>query len=163
MKNIIKTLALVAMTITLATLTACGEKTEQDLYAFHFDGAVVSADATVMFTPTSDQVRNDWAEVEFLMENKTDANLETVMKVERVSGSEALDELTICFGESCKTGTCPWTSDAFTLVPGVNDNMKVLLEYKPSNITGTSVYRITIGKGTKMESPRVMLLDITGE
>ncbi|MBQ8704178.1 MAG: hypothetical protein IJ524_07375 [Bacteroidales bacterium] len=164
MKNIFKYLAAVAIGFALTGLVACGgkEKTE-DLYAFRYDGQTVDADATVYFTPTADQVRANWAIVEFLMENKSDANQETYMKVERVSGPEAMDDLTICFGETCNSGTCPWTSKAFTLVPGVNTEIPVDLEYEPRIIDGPSVYRITIGKGSALENPRVMYIDITGE
>lgn len=164
MKNVFKYLALVAMGFALTGLVACNDKEKaEDLYAFQYDGKTVDADATVYFTPTTAQVRDNWAVVDFLMENTSDANLETCMKVERVSGPAALDALTICFGETCKIGTCPWTSEAFTLVPGVNTDIPVHLEYEPGIIDGPSVYRITIGKGSALESPRAMYLDITGE
>ena len=163
MKNIFKYLAIAAMGIALMGMVACKEKPEADLYAFHYNGESVEDGATVYFIPSFQQTANNWASVEFFMENKTEGNLETVMKVERVSGPAALDNLSICYGETCKTGICPWTSDPFTLVPGINTNMKVVLDYTPSIITEPSVYRITIGKGTAMESPRVMLIDITGE
>lgn len=163
MKNsIFKGLALTAMTIVMMGLVSCGDKDEPAIYGFQYDGKAVAADATVYFTPTTTQVRDDWAVAEFMMENLTDANLETVMKVEVVSGPTELNALTICFGETCRIGTCPWTSDPFTLVPGVNTEVPVHLEYAPSVINGTSVYRITIGKGAALENPQVMYIDITG-
>ena len=165
MKNIFKYVAALAMCVTLAGLVACGEETgtSRDVFAFQYDGQSVADGATVYFTPTRQEVNSDWAKVSFYLENKTDANVQTVMKVERLSGPAELDNLSICFGETCKTGTCPWTSDAFSLVPGVNSDMPILIEYTPSVINNaTSVYRITVGEGSAMDNPRVLLIDITG-
>lgn len=166
MKNMFKYLAAMAMGVALMGMVACTDpevvEENLDIYAFQFNDQTVADGATVYFTPSISQVGNDWAQVYFYMENKSDANVETVMKVERMSGSAELDNLSICFGETCKAGTCPWTSDAFTLVPGLNRDLPVIIDYSPSVISGTSVYRITIGQGAELKNSRVMLLDITG-
>lgn len=168
MKNIFKYMAVAAMSIALVGLTACTDKPEENSenvestsYAFHFNGETVSAGATVSYSPTLQQMTLDWGSLDFLMENKTDANLETCMKVERTEGPAAFDNLSICYGETCKTGTCPWTSDVFTLVPGVNENMKVIIDFIPSAATEDAVYRITIGKGTSLQDPQVMYVRIS--
>ena len=161
MKSIFKYLAIAAMSIVLTGLVACGEKNEKDYYAFQYDGQTVAAGATVEYVPTSTEIRNDWASIEFFLENKTDGDLPTVMTVKRVDGPAAFDALSICYGETCKTGTCPWTSDAFTLVPGVNQNLKVTIDYGPSSATEPGVYEITIGKGSSLEGAQVMYLKMT--
>lgn len=175
MKNILKPLAVAVMAVVMTGLTSCGEKTEvpgepsvsettqSALYAFQYNGETVAAGATVYYTPTPQQVSNDQAMVDFYMVNRTDENLETVMKVERVSGPEELDNLEICYDGMCRNFQCPWNSDPMTLVPGVNEDLKMTIDYLPSVIDRKSVYRITIGKGTAMEEPQVMYLDITGE
>ena len=174
MKNTFKYLAALAMSIALTGLTACDPEptpdptpdptTESSLYAFQYDGQIVAAGGTIYYTPTLQQVNNDQAMVDFFMVNKTEENLPTVMKVEVVSGPEALNDLEICYDGLCRNYTCPWTSGELILVPGVNTDLKMTLDYHPSDINGiTSVYRITIGKGANMEQPQVMYLDITGE
>ena len=176
MKNIIKYLAVAAISVALTGMVGCdkpeteepennqqAENVESALYAFQYNGEIVAAGATVYYTATSQQVSNDQAMVDFYMVNKTDGNLETVMKVERVSGPEELDNLEICYDGLCRNFTCPWTSAPMTLVPGVNEDLKMTIDYAPSVIDSKSVYRITIGKGSAMEQPQVMYLDITGE
>ena len=175
MKSIFKTMAFVAMSIALAGVVACGEKEnttpepqpepvpptqESSTFAFHYQGRTLEAGQTVYFYPSADEAENDWATVHFMMENKTEANVGTYMKVELAEGPEALNNLTICFGETCKTGTCPWTSDVISLTPGINQNLEVALDYVPSQVTSKSVYRITIGKGPSLEDPQVMFVDM---
>ena len=166
-----KYLAAMAMSVALIGLSACKDpdpeptpdNNSEPAYAFHYQGRTLEPNQTVYFYPTAEEVTNDWATIHILLENTTDANLQTMLKVERVGGSEAFDNLSICFGETCKIGTCPWTSDTFTLTPGVNQNMEVMIDYKPSNAsTDNGVYRITVGKGASFQNSQVMLLNMSG-
>ena len=175
MKSIFKTMAVVAMSVALAGVVACGDKEnttpepqpgpddsfqESNTFALHYQDRTLEAGQTVYYYPTAEEADNDWAVVHFQMENKTDANVDTYMKVELAEGPEAMGHLTICFGETCKSGVCPWTSDAIPLTPGINYNQEVSLDYSPSNVTSKAVYRITIGKGANLEDPQVMFIDM---
>ena len=171
MKNIFKTLAMAAMSIVMVGLVACDPEpdptpvtppatTQSALYAFQFDGQTVAAGDTILYNPTKTQIDADLAQVHFYMVNKTDEELSTVMKVELVSGPAELNMLEICYDDNCRNYSCPWTSEPFTLVPGVNTDMRMTIDYAPSVINGTSIYRITIGKGSAMEEPQVMFLNM---
>ena len=175
MKNIFKTLAIAAMSIAMVSLVACDPKPDPDptpasdptvassLYAFQYDNQTVAPGDTIQFHPNRNQINNDMAQVDFYMVNKTEQELLTVMKVELVSGPAELNLLEICYSDNCRTYPCPWTSDTFTLVPGVNTDMKMTIDYAPSVINGESIYRITIGKGAAMEEPQVMFLSMYAE
>ena len=180
MKNVFKYLAAMVMGFALTGMVSCGDDPEPEptqdptpnnvdptvqsgSYVFHYMDRDLEPGQTVYYYPTQEQAQNKWAEVVFYIENKTDANLETVMKVERISGPEAFDDMTICFGESCKNGTCPWTSAAFSLVPGVNDEMPIKVEYDTRNAAEPGVYQITVGKGAAMADPQVMYLWMTDQ
>lgn len=135
--------------------------TESATYAFNYMNRTLEPGQTVYFHPTAEQMANDWAIVEFMLENKSSEEQMTYMKVERIGGPSSFDNLTICFGESCKIGTCPWTSDEFVLVPGVNSEMPISVEYSPSTAASENgLYRITIGKGSNLADPQVMMLDM---
>lgn len=171
MKSIFKYLAVAAMAIALTGLTGCKEKPEDTThsetdestsYAFQYQGSTPAAGATVDFTPNMQQTANDWAAVDFYMVNKTSADLQSVLKVERKSGPASFDNLSICYGETCKTGTCPYTSDVMTLTPGVNTDLRVTIDYAPSAVTEETVYRITLGKGTALDDPQVLYINLHG-
>lgn len=169
MKNIFKHVAMVAMSIALVGLTACEDPepepenptTASTTYAFHYQGNALEQGQTVAYHPTLTETANDWATVHILMENKTSSNQETYMKVELSDGPDAFNALSICFGSTCKTGTCPWTYGPLSLVPGVNSELEVMIDYMPSIATTPGVYKITIGKGEKMEDPQVMYLNMS--
>lgn len=171
MKSIFKYLAVVAISLATFSMVACkddpveptpDETTESTSYAFQYQDTTPAAGATVDFTPNMQQSELDWAGVDFYMVNKTSENLETVMKVERVSGPASFDNLSICYGESCKTGTCPYTSNVMTLEPGVNTNLRITIDYAPSAVTEETIYRITIGKGTSLQDPQVLKIKLHG-
>lgn len=182
MKNIFKYLAVMAMGVALTGQVSCGDDPEPEpdnnnngspvvvdptvqsgSYKFHYLDRDLQPGQTVYYYPTQEEADNEWADVDFYIENLTGSNLETVMKVERIGGPEAFDALTICFDEICKNGTCPWTSDAFTVEPGVNDNLTIKVEYNPRSATEPGVYQITIGKGASLADPQVMFLSMSGQ
>lgn len=175
MKNIFKYLAVMAMSVAMMGLTACSDpdpdpepqpdpNTESTSFAFNYQGRTLEAGQTVYYYPTMSEVSNDWATVHLMMENRTDGNLDTYIKVELASGPETFNDLSICFGETCKTGTCPWNYGPIVLTPGVNTNMEVLVDYMPSKAADApGVYRITIGKGESMADPQTMFLSMAGQ
>jgi hypothetical protein len=173
MKNIFKYLAVTVISIATLGLTACDPEptpgpdnptTESTSYAFHYQNRALEQNQTIYYYPTAQEVANNWATVHLFMENKTDVALETYMKVEVENGPESFNNLSICFGETCKTGTCPWKYGPINLTPGVNTNMEVLLDYLPSNAAeANGVYRITIGKGADLEDPQVMFLSMSSQ
>ncbi len=174
MKNIFKHVAMVAMSIVALSLTACDPTPEtpdpepdptiaSSLYAFQYNNQTMAAGDTIHFHPDRNQISNDMAQVNFYMVNKTEQELPTVMKVDLVSGPNELKTLEICYSGSCRTYSCPWTSENFTLVPGVNTDLLMTIDYAPSVINGESIYRITIGKGTAMEESQVMFLSMYAE
>ena len=167
MKNIFKYVAVAAICTAMIGLVSCKKEdnttSASKSYAFVYQGQTIEPNQTIDFHPTGDEVRNDFATVEFLIENKTSEELSSVMKVEKVEGPDALNDLMICYGATCKNGSCPWVSDPFTLVPGINQNMMIKLDYFPSNVTSKTVYRVTIGKGTSMSDPQVMLINVNAQ
>lgn len=166
MKNIFKYVAVAAISIAMMGLVSCKKDdstTESATYAYVYQDQTVKANETIVFHPSQQEIRDDFATVEFLIENKTSEELSSVMKVEKVEGPEALNDLMICYGSTCKNGPCPWVSDPFMLVPGINQNMVIKLDYFPSQVTSKTVYRITIGKGTSISDPQVMLLNVNAQ
>ena len=174
MKNIFKYLATAAMCISLTGLVGCEPEqvepsntpdptVESALFAFQYDGQVMKAGDTIQYHPSMNQTAIDQASVDFFLINKTEEELSSVMKVELMAGATALNSLQICYADNCRVYTCPWTSDPITLVPGVNTDMKITIDYRPTDITTQSIYRVTIGKGTAMEEPQVMYLNMYAE
>ena len=165
MKNMFKYLAVMAISVSLVGLVACEPEptTPEDAYSFQYMGSTLEPNQTVTYSPSMTDIAQDWATTtDFFVVNNTDADLQSVLKVEKVSGSAEADVVMFCFGEECMTATCPWTSDPLTIVPGVNENLPLHVQYAPSSINVETVYRITIGKGTAMESPRSVLLKLGG-
>ena len=172
MKSIFKYLAVMAMSVALTGLVSCGDKpepepfpdptTESNSYAFQYDGMTLAAGDTVDYHPSLQQSANDLANVDFYLLNKTSANLGSVLKVERVEGPAAFNELEICYDGECRTGSCPYTSSVLNLVPGVNTDLKITIDYAPSAVTARAIYRITLGKGTALEDPQVFFLNMHG-
>lgn len=176
MKNIFKYMAVVAFSVVTLSLIGCDNNkpepepspepnpaTPSSTYAFIYQGRTLEAGQTVYVYPTESELANDWVTIHFMMENKTESNSEAYIKVERTDGPEGFDNLTICFGTTCKTGVCPWTYGPLNLVPGINTDLEVSLDYIPSIATTPGVYRITIGKGEAMEDPQVMYLSMSGQ
>ena len=165
MKNMFKYLAVMAISVSLVGLVACEPEptTPEDAYSFQYMGSTLEPNQTVTYSPSMIDIAPDWATTtDFFVVNNTDADLQSVLKVEKVSGSAEADVVMFCFGEECRSATCPWTSEPLTIVPGVNENLPLHVQYAPSSINVETVYRITIGKGTAMESPRSVLLKLGG-
>ena len=171
MKNMFKYLAAMAMSVALTGMVACTDPdpepepmpdpgVQSTVYAFQYQGRILEAGDTIVFFPTEQQISAGDAVVHFRMVNNTQEDLSTVMEVKKVAGPREYNTLSICF-EDCRDYQLPWTSNPFTLVPGVNSD--VAIHYDPSQITGTNtmLYRITIGKGTAMEDPQVMFLSMS--
>ncbi|MBR4773842.1 MAG: hypothetical protein IK010_05360 [Bacteroidales bacterium] len=165
-------MALAMMTATLG-IVGCTEKepaptpednTGEVLYAFHYQGRTLEAGQTVYFYPTAEDVQEDWSTTtDLFIENTSNANLQSVLKLEKVSGNEAANTVLFCLGENCMSAVCPWTSKTLTITPGVNENLPLHVQYTPSEVEGTTVYRITIGKGSSLTNSQTMLLSLSGQ
>lgn len=170
MKKMFKYLASLAMCVALAGLTACEPEpdpeptpdtyTESGSYAILYNGEAIAAGETLTYNPSIGETTNDLAVIHLLFENKTESPLSTVMKVEKIEGPAAMDDLMVCFGEECNSPTAPWTSNPFTLEPGVNSDFPVTFDYAPSKVTSKTTYRMTIGKGSALEDPQVILINV---
>lgn len=172
MKNIFKSLAMIAIGTAMLGLVAC-EDTDDDpidttetysesaSYAIIYNGDAIAAGATLEVHPTIDQVTMDFAAINILLENKTDGNLETMIKMEKLEGPDEMNKIMICYGETCKNPDCPWTSDAFTLTPGINENMAISFDYTPSKVGNKTVYRMTVGKAASLDDAQVILISIS--
>ena len=174
MKTIFKYLALAVMSVAMMGMVACEKTPEPEpdttpnvdpvtnssTYAFNFQNRTLEAGQTVYFYPTAEEASHDWATVNLLFENKTDANVKAYLKIEKVQGPDALDNITICFGETCKSGVCPWSYGPINLTPGVNTQLPVAFDYVPSLVTAKTVYKFTIGTSEDLEDPQVMYLDV---
>lgn len=173
MKNIFKYLALTAMCVAMTGMAACEPDpdpdptpdtyTESATYGIIYEGSNVAAGEILAIHPSASEITLDFASIELLPENKTGNNLETKLKVELLEGPDAMKDIMICYGETCKNPTCPWTSDAFTLAPGVNNDMLIKFDYSPSKVTSKTTYRMTIGKGESLEDPQVILINVNAE
>lgn len=167
MKKIAKFFMAAMLTLGLAGITSCSkdDKTEDNSgdphFAFVYMNRTLEPDQTVYYYPTMEQTANDFAVVDFFIENTTSDAVNAVVKVERIDGPEAFDDLTICFGETCKTGTCPWTSDPFVLHAGLNDDLPIHVDYVPSLATTPGVYRITVGESSALAHRQTMILSLS--
>lgn len=178
MKNIFKTMAIAVMSISLMGMVACSEKNDSDsdpaptptpvdptvnssTFAFNYQNRTLEAGQTVYFYPTEQEVTNDWATVHLFFENKTNTNVNAYIYIEKVYGSDEMKALSVCFGETCKTGTCPWSYGPIALEPGVNTALPVLFDYVPSKAGNNTVYMIMIGNGENMTDPQVMYLSVS--
>ena len=164
-----KTTIIAAISVAMLAFVSCtekeqnvtpDEKTESTTYAILYDGSAVAASSTINYRPTLSETTNDFASVDLLLENKTNANQQTCLKIERTEGPDAMNRIMICYGETCKEGNCPWMSDAFTLVPGINSDMLVKFEYAPSQVTSQTTYRLTVGKGETLSDPQVIYINV---
>ncbi len=164
-------MASMAMCVALMGLVACEPDpeptpdilTESSTYAIHYNGNAVAAGETIVIHPSLDEISNDLAIVHLLLENKTNTIQSTAMKVEKIEGPAAMDDLMICFGEDCNSPTAPWTSSTFNLEPGVNENFPISFDYAPRKVSEKTTYRMTIGKGTSLEDPQVILINVNAE
>lgn len=173
MKNVFRIMLAAAMSVAMLALVACDPEkpdpeqnnpsgdsyTESTSYGIIIDGQNVAAGATINHVPSATETENDFASVDMLINNKTNDDLPTCLKVELLEGPDAMERFMMCYGPTCKEGHCPWTSDVFTLVPGINEDMLIKFEYYPSSVTSKTVYRITVGKGTKLSDPQVILIN----
>jgi hypothetical protein len=169
MKKTFRIMLAAAVSVAMLGFTACkekeenqthDEKTESATYAIHYDGSAVAAGSTIIYQPTLTESNADFASVDLLLENKTNANQQTCLKIERTEGPDQMNHIMICYGETCKDGDCPWSSDAFTLVPGINNDMLVKFEYSPSQVTSKTTYRLTVGKGATFTDPQVVYINV---
>lgn len=165
MKKISKLMMAAVMMMATVSFASCSDDEKESIsdsnyYSILYMGRTLEAGQTVYFNPTDDEITNDFATVTLLINNKTEQELNTKMKIEKLSGPEVMNNLLVCYGETCTTGTCPWTSSNMALHPGVNQDMAIKIEYSPSQVTSTTKYRITVGEGGNFKNPQVMYLEL---
>lgn len=166
MKKTSKLMMAAVMMMATLNLVSCGDDDEKNnegsnsnSYAFIYMGRTLEPAQIVYANPTDDEIRDNFAALEFFVENKTDAELNSKIKIEKLSGPAEMDDLMICYGEECtSTGSMPWKSENIVFTPGINQNMMIKIEYMPSVVTSTTKYRITVGKGGNLTDPQVMYL-----
>lgn len=148
-----------------AGFAACGDDDEKDnpttyeestMFAFHYDGQKLSAGATIDVTPSMQQQQNDFANLNFYVENKTDATVNAAIKAERIEG-RGESQIELCFNGACRQINLG-AVNPFVLEAGVSEANVVTYDYWPSAITSTTVYRITVGEGSEMKNPQVVFL-----
>ena len=170
-----KRLMVVALTFATMAMVSCGDKentTPQEQeeqggdpsYVFHYQERALEPGQTIYYYPKAGDVSEDWATTEdIFIENITNSNLQSVLKIEKVSGAPAFDRVMFCFGENCVEREAGWASPPLTLVPGLNEDLPIHVQYKPSDVDGETVYRITVGKGTGLANAQTVLLNLKGE
>lgn len=161
-----------AAMLMLATVgfVACGDKDngkddtpttyeESASFSFYYQGQKIAAGGTVEAVPTADQLRNDFANLDLVVENKTDATVQATIKANRTEGNGG-SEIELCFNGSCRQIPLGDVVN-LTLEPGQSNANIVTYDYTPSEITSTTVYRITVGKGENMDDPQVVFIKHT--
>lgn len=153
------------------SFVACGDKEkdkdepttyeESTTFAFYYGGQKIAAGGTVEAIPTEEQTRNDFAQMNLMIENKLDTEVGVKLNIVKVEGPSSADHIELCFDGSCRENTCPWTTDMFTLGVGQANSNIVTYDYMPSAITKTIIYRLTVGKGENMEDPQVIFIKHT--
>lgn len=157
-------LAAFVMMATLS-LTGCGKDDEDTnyeaskSYAIRYQGRVLEPGEKVVYNVTFTDRTNDEAVVDFFFENITQQSLQTRFKVEFVEGPESMKELPVCYGDQCRDVKCPYTSEIFTLEPGV-DPIALQIHCTLSNHAEGSkgTYKITVGNTGSMNDPQVFFL-----
>lgn len=150
--------------VATVSLTSCGKDEEETAYeastsyAIHYDGEVLKPGQTVKYTITDEDRATDEATVDFYIENLTQESLQTRFKVELVDGPDSMKELPVCYGQ-CKPVTCPYTSDVFSLAPGLDTRALEIHCYPSMHQAGSKgTYKITVGKTGSMDDPQVFFL-----
>ena len=171
MKNMFKYVAVMAMAVALTGLTACEPEpepapdptpdvnpfTESAVYAFHYDGRILKAGDTVVYNLTDADLQHEEAKVDFVVENKSAETQSSVLKIEKVKGPDSMNSIFFCHG-TCNEVTCPHTTSAFQLEPGL-DPMAISIEFYPTERTGVSAtYSLTVGKGRNLDEPQVVFV-----
>lgn len=146
--------------------TPTPQPTPQDTtpaYAFVYQGRTLAAGDTIFYYPTAEEAADtiDQAVVMFYINNLTAAAQQTRMKVTMEEGSLAMGTyIEVCFGSSCTGGPSPWTSDPFNVASGVNSDLPIKLDYRPSLVTERTTFKVTIGQGTDLARSQSMYINV---
>ena len=154
--------ALVAGSLCAFGCSKDDEKEEQPVtpstvFAFHYDGATIAANDTVVMSPT---VSSDLGRADFIVENKTEATVQACLKMECVEGRVS-DRVELCYNENCREVPLGTVTDPFPIESGMTQANTITYDYNPSTITSTTVYRLTIGEGSEMKNPQVIFIKHT--
>lgn len=170
MKKITHFMMAAALTLATAGFVACGDKDNENsegnttyeesaTFAIYYQGQKIAAGDTIQMVPTDAQVRNDFAQADIDVENKTANALQACISMTKVEGPSAQNEVEICFSGACRTFTCPFTSDPFTMEPGQASANRITYDYTPSAITEHTLYRLSVGEGSDMANAQVIFIE----
>ena len=161
---------MMAAALTLASfgMVACGDDDEKNndnttyeessSFAFYHNGQKLEAGATIEAVPTTEEIRNDFANLQLVVENKTGETKQVCISMSKVEGPSSMNDVEVCFAEACRTFTCPFTSDPFTMEPGQASSNTITYDYTPSHITANTTYRLTVGEGSDLKNPQVVFI-----
>ena len=166
MKKAFKILmAAVMMTATVGAVSCSkdkGDEKESTRFAFIYNGETLDAGQTIRHNPTQTELQDDQATVEFLINHKTENEINGKVQLEKLDGPVAMDTLTIHIGQSTSEikGNWPWKSENIAIAPGVNQNKKIKIVYKPSGVTALTRYRFVVGEGGNLSDPEVIFIEL---
>lgn len=174
MNRIIRSLAIVLLTLGVAACDKNNEGNETPTpqptpvdttpaYAFVYQGQTLSAGDTIQYYPTAEEAdpENDMAAVVFYLNNLTGTAQQTCMKVVMEEGPMSMGSyLEVCFGSECTGGPNPWTSNAFNVNPGLNSDLPIKFDYRPSLVDGTALFKFVVGQNTSLARPQTMYIRV---
>ncbi len=153
---------LLSVTFGAVSCSKDGDERESTRFSFIFDGETLDAGQTIRHTPTQTELQNNLATVEFLIKNKTENEINGKVQLEKIDGPVSMDTLTIHIGQSTSEikGNWPWKSENIAIAPGVNQNKKIKIDYKPSGVTAYTKYRFVVGEGGNLSDPEVIFIEL---
>lgn len=138
---------------------SCGDDTkdnndqiyeESASYSILFNGNAVAAGSTVESA--------EGFKVDLYLANKTDGELDTRFKVEKVSGPDAMNTIGVCI-DVCTQQRCPYTSKSITIPAG--GRQLISLEYMSESSDMTATYKLTVGEGASLNNPQVVFVKLS--
>ena len=159
MKNIFKFLASMAVAVAMIGFTSCEPDPEPEpqpqpqtyeldpienvgtLFAFHFNGQTVEPGATVTYNATTEDINDNFAAINLYIENLGNEEVTAIHRIEIAEGPADMNEYEVCAG-----GSCPWNGEPYTLVPGMNNDKPITLEFFPADHAthATALFRVAV-------------------
>ncbi|MBP3763066.1 MAG: hypothetical protein J6I49_04190 [Bacteroidales bacterium] len=180
MKKVTKLLAMALMLAGAAFGAACGndddkptppppltwenpdpsDYTSSGTYAMHYQNKPLPTGNTIEYRITEADFSTEQAIVMLIIENKTSQDEVTSQGIELLEGPEALRNVDIC-----GAGSCPWDGNPYILEPGINNEKFLAIEFDPNTVARpyTALYKVTVGKGRRMEDPEVVFMRVIAE
>ena len=138
---------------------SCGDDTkdnndqiyeESASYSILFNGNAVAAGSTVESA--------EGFKVDLYLANKTDGELDTRFKVEKVSGPDAMNKIGVRI-DVCTEQNRPYTSPNLNIAAG--GQQYISIEYLSERATSmTATYKLTVGEGLALNNPQVIFVKL---